>query len=146
MNVSAKKEYACLAVMELAGAYESGEPLQLRRIASKHGIPHPFLVQILLQLKAAGIVESTRGAAGGYRLSVPPRDLTLGAVMCVVDGSGRRNEAAVDNSLAGPNPMSVVLRETWVEVARAQREILEGTTFAELISRARGRTDNMYYI
>ena len=64
MHVSAKTEYACLAVLELALSYDSGEPMQVRRLATAHGIPSHFLVQILLQLKNAGLVSSTRGAAG----------------------------------------------------------------------------------
>ena len=64
MNVSAKTEYACTAVLELASAFGSGELLQVRKIAESHAIPSKFLVQILLQLKAAGVVNSARGACG----------------------------------------------------------------------------------
>ena len=66
MKVSAKTDYACLAMLELAAHYGSKEPLRIRTIADEHGIPSRFLVQILLQLKGAGFVASTRGAAGGY--------------------------------------------------------------------------------
>ena len=64
MKFSAKTEYACLAVLELARAYDSGEPVRIRTIADEHGIPSRFLVQILLQLKGAGLAASTRGARG----------------------------------------------------------------------------------
>ncbi len=62
MKLSAKTEYACLAVLELAARYGTGEPVRIRTIADEHGIPSRFLVQILLQLKGAGFVASTRGA------------------------------------------------------------------------------------
>jgi len=65
MNISATTEYACVAVLELAANYGSGEPVRNRKIAERHDVPSRFLVQILLQLKAAGLVASTRGAAGG---------------------------------------------------------------------------------
>ena len=68
MQISAKTEYACIAVLDLAMSYDGGEPLQIRKIAAAHDIPSGFLVQILLQLKTAGLVTSTRGASGGYRL------------------------------------------------------------------------------
>ncbi len=68
MKFTAKTEYACLAVLELARAFDLGEPVRIRTIADEHGIPSRFLVQILLQLKGAGLVSSTRGAAGGYQL------------------------------------------------------------------------------
>ena len=67
MKLSAKTEYACLAMLQMAREYENAEPLQIRRIAEEQGIPARFLVQILLQLKGASLVASTRGAAGGYR-------------------------------------------------------------------------------
>src|SRR4029453_18506042 len=57
MTISAKVEYACVAVLELAARYESDEPVRIRDIADAHGIPSRFLVQILLQLKGAGLVQ-----------------------------------------------------------------------------------------
>ena len=78
MNIPAKTEYACVAMLELAANYGSDEPVPIRTIAARHGIPDRFLVQILLELKAAGLVTSTRGAAGGYRLTCPPADVSLG--------------------------------------------------------------------
>jgi Rrf2 family protein len=86
VNRSAKTEYACLAVLELAAQFGSGETLRVRMIADRQGIPSPFLVQILLQLKSAGVVESTRGAAGGYRLARDPATLSLGEVVAIIEG------------------------------------------------------------
>ena len=60
-------------MLQLAQEYAAGEPVQVRRIAERHGIPATFLVQILHELRRAGLVTSTRGAAGGYRLSRPQR-------------------------------------------------------------------------
>src|SRR5881398_2263642 len=85
MIVSAKTEYACIAVLELAARHVSGEPVRIRDIAEAHGIPSRFLVQILLQLKSAGLVHSVRGAAGGYNLAREPEEITLLDVMTVVD-------------------------------------------------------------
>ena len=89
VNVSAKTEYACLAVLELATRFGSGEPVRVGHIADSHGIPARFLVQILAQLKGAGIVGSTRGVAGGYHLIRDPVDLSLADVMAVVEGGWR---------------------------------------------------------
>src|SRR5689334_10365295 len=89
MKLSAKTEYACLAMLQMAEEYDSAEPLQIRRIADEQGIPSRFLVQILLQLKGAGLVVSTRGAAGGYRLARSPQEISLADVIEVIDGSDR---------------------------------------------------------
>ena len=144
MNLPAKTEYACLAVLELAAHYRSssGEPVRVRQIAETHGIPSPFLVQILLQLKGAGLVESTRGAAGGYRLIKDPGDITLGEVMSIIEGPG----GDLSSNATTPTAAARVLLDVWREVDAVQRETLAGITFAQLVDRVRGRTEKMYYI
>jgi len=77
MRLSAKTEYASLAVLELALRQDRDEPVRIREISEAHGVPSRFLVQILLQLKAAGLVTSTRGSAGGYRLARDASEITL---------------------------------------------------------------------
>ena len=64
MRISAKAEYACVAMLELAANFAEPQPLRIKAIADSQGIPQRFLVQILLQLKTAGLVASVRGAAG----------------------------------------------------------------------------------
>ncbi len=141
MKFSAKTEYACLAVLELARAYDQAEPVRIRTIADEHGIPSRFLVQILLQLKGAGLVNSTRGAAGGYQLSRPPDEITLGEVMDVVDGHEK-----LPNPNAAKNPVRRALLRAWREVAIARDEMLRDLSFAELGKRASGEMEQMYHI
>src|SRR5688500_18974927 len=69
MRLSAKAQYACVAMADLACSYQDPNPVHLKHIADKHGISQRFLVQIMLQLKGAGLVDSTRGVAGGYLLA-----------------------------------------------------------------------------
>jgi Rrf2 family protein len=85
MRISAKAEYACVAMLELARNYNEAQPLRIKAIADSQGIPPRFLVQILLQLKAAGLVVSARGAAGGYQLSRPPTNITLAEVIKAIE-------------------------------------------------------------
>lgn len=141
MKISAKTEYACIAMLELAASYGSGEPVRIRRIADEHGIPSRFLVQILLQLKGAGFVNSTRGASGGYELIRAPEEITLGEVMNVIEGPDDPPTSAAPDSSAGK-----ALQSCWREVAQVEHEMLHAITFAELIERARQQTGSMYYI
>lgn len=142
MNISAKTEYACIAVLELAARYGSGKPVRIRDIVEANRIPSRFLVQILLQLKSAGIVGSTRGASGGYQLMKPPEEITLAEVMAVSDG-----QATVPvSSLERQSGSSRALMEVCQNIAAVQTEMLESVTFADLVERARGRAENMYYI
>ena len=142
MNISAKTEYACIAVLELAARYDQCRPVRIRDIAEANGIPSRFLVQILLQLKSAGIVGSTRGAAGGYQLVKPPSEITLSDVMTVCDGNASEPITSVERESAS----SRTLMSAWQEVAAVQREMLEATTFAALVEQAAEQSDNMYYI
>lgn len=142
MNISAKTEYACIAVLELAARYDQCKPVRIREIAEANGIPSRFLVQILLQLKSAGIVGSTRGASGGYQLVKPPGEITLADVMSVCDGHCSAPITSVERQSAA----SRTLMATWRDVARVQHEMLEATTFAQLVEQAAEQSDNMYYI
>jgi Rrf2 family protein len=142
VNISAKTEYACIAVLELAARYEQGRPVRIREIAEANGIPSRFLVQILLQLKSAGIVGSTRGAAGGYQLVKPPSEITLAEVMAVSDGQA--NDPVT--SVAQESAASRTLMASWQNVAAVEREMLAAITFADLVERAAEQMESMYYI
>lgn len=142
MKISAKTEYACIAMLELARHHGSGEPVRIRSIADEHGVPSRFLVQILLQLKGAGLVTSTRGAAGGYQLVKPPDEISLAEVMNVIEGP----DEPIGTS-ASPDSLAVkVLQSAWQEVADVERGMLHRITFADLVERAHRQTENMFYI
>jgi Rrf2 family protein len=143
VKLSAKVEYACTALLELAGQYDTGQPARIRCIADQHGIPQRFLVQILLQLKGAGLVASTRGAAGGYQLLRPPEEITLGEVVRIIEGPLSVEDA---DSTAQRSPAAQVLSRTWNKIATAQQEMLDRVTFAELADRCRQFSEDMYYI
>lgn len=128
--------------MELAASYGTGEPVRIRKIAQQHGIPSRFLVQILLQLKGAGLVTSTRGAAGGYRLAKEPQEITLAQVMAVIEG---QDERLTSNAAPG-SPMAAALLSIWQELADRQRAMLESITLADLVERAADSQETMYYI
>jgi Rrf2 family protein len=132
MKLSAKAEYACLAVLALAHHRPEEPPMRIREIAESHGIPERYLVQILLQLKGAGLVTSTRGAAGGYRLARPAEQISLGEVLRSIDGPA---ETQRDN----PGPAAQALALVWKRVRAAEREVLDKTTIAEIVARTAPR-------
>ena len=77
MKVSTRGDYACRALLSLA-LHETAGPTSVRDIAERTGLPQPYLEQILLALKGAGLVRSKRGVGGGYVLARPPEEVTLG--------------------------------------------------------------------
>jgi Rrf2 family cysteine metabolism transcriptional repressor len=133
MLFSAKAEYACVAMLELAARFGDPKPVRLVEIAEKHGIPQPFLVQILLHLKGAGLIVSTRGASGGYALAKPPGEITLYDVVTVIDrqDQGPRQKDPLQQTMSVQN-----LRSVWDLIQQTQTEILRQTTLAHLDSQS----------
>ncbi len=132
MLFSAKAEYACLAMLELAARYGDPRPVRLADVADKHGIPQRFLVQILLQLKGAGLVDSTRGAAGGYHLARPPADVSLADILSVVD----RSDAPEPKPDA--SPLAATLHTVWERLYAARARVLRDTSLAGLVEAGQG--------
>ena len=130
MRISAKTDYALRAAVELAAAEAEGL-VKGERLATAQGIPLRFLENILTSLKHAGIVASRRGADGGYGLARPAADISLADVIRAIDGplagvSGVRPESLEFGGTAAP------LRDVWVAVRAALRDVLERTTLADV--------------
>src|SRR5438874_12259557 len=113
MRVSAKAEYACAAMLELAANQDNPQPVRVKAIADAHGVPLRFLVQILLQLKGAGLVTSTRGAAGGYHLTRSPEAMSLADVINVID---RTAVPRVDPAALAPSAAVRAIRTVWQDI------------------------------
>lgn len=86
MRVSTRGDYACRALLSLALHAETSGPTSVRDIAERTGLPQPYLEQILLALKGAGLVRSKRGVGGGYVLAKPATDIRLSDIISAVDG------------------------------------------------------------
>jgi Rrf2 family protein len=130
MRVTAKVDYAVRAGAELAAASGEG-PVKGERIAQSQQIPLKFLENILLELKHAGLVQSQRGADGGYWLAQPAEEISLADVIRAVEGPianvrGERPEQVEYPGAAGP------LREVWIAVRGNLRAVLEKVTLADV--------------
>ncbi|MBY0513793.1 MAG: Rrf2 family transcriptional regulator [Gemmataceae bacterium] len=135
MLFSAKAEYACVAMLELAARYGDPKPVRLADVADKHGIPQRFLVQILLDLKRAGLIASTRGAAGGYALAKSPDDVSLFDILEVIDPP---EQPARQNDPLQPTVYVQNVRSVWDKVVEAQQALLRQTVLAGLVSQSQG--------
>jgi Rrf2 family protein len=129
VRVSAKVDYALRACAELAAAGEG--PVKGDRIAQAQEIPLKFLENILLDLKHAGLVQSQRGAVGGYWLAQPADRISLADVIRAVEGPianvrGIRPEQVEYDGPAGS------LREVWIAVRANLRSVLETVTLGDL--------------
>ncbi len=137
MQLSAKTQNACLALLELAKHYSNPHPVCLKSIADEQQISSQFLVQILLQLKRAGMVSSTRGASGGYRLARPPAEISLLDIVIAMEGESTAPRAT-------DNPIARVLRETWSNAVDEHQQRLAEISLEVLLSSV--QSGDMYYI
>ena len=144
MRISAKAEYACVAMLELAANYTDGQPVRIKAIADAQGIPQRFLVQILLQLKTAGLVASVRGASGGYQLARPPESIALAAVINAIDDRTLAPRSALAE--ANRSPAVQTLLAVWREIQSEEQRLLQQLTLAELIRRAQQSNALSYQI
>jgi Rrf2 family protein len=142
MRVSAKAEYACIAMLELAANYAEPQPVRVKSIADAHGIPLRFLVQILLQLKTAGLVASVRGAAGGYQLARAPGEITLADIIGAIDPEQPGRPVGQGAGSAAKQ----AIHSVWREMQAEEQRILEHLTVAELVRRAQESNAVTYQI
>jgi Rrf2 family protein len=141
VKVSTRGDYASRALLSLALHGAEAIPTSVRDIAERTGLPQPYLEQILLALKGAGLVRSKRGVGGGYVLARDPEEITLAQVVSAVDGpivAGDFGEPHADG--ACDHEGQCVLLAVWSEVGEAMRGQLQSFTLADMVVRARGGT------
>jgi Rrf2 family iron-sulfur cluster assembly transcriptional regulator len=139
VKVSTRGDYACRALVSLA-LHGNGEgPTSVRDLAERTGLPQPYLEQILLALKGAGLVRSKRGVGGGYVLAHEPAAITLGSIVSAVDGPivlGDFGEPHQNG--ACDHEGQCVLLAVWAEVSEQMRHLLDALTLSDVVSMARG--------
>jgi Rrf2 family protein len=141
VRVSTRGDYACRALLSLALHSEDSGPTSVRDIAERTGLPQPYLEQILLALKGAGLVRSKRGVGGGYVLSRPPDRILLSEILSAADGPislGDFGEPHTDG--ACDHEGQCVLLSVWQSAGAHMRKHLEGFTLASIAAKARGES------
>ena len=141
MSVSARVHYAAQALVELAIRRDDPSPVSLGEITDRHGVPGPFLTQIMRTLRTRGLVTSIRGAQGGYRLNVDPASITLWDVNELVSGCEATGDCTGESSHSGRR-----LREVWREAASASEAVMRATTLQDIAEAVRDGDSAMYYI
>jgi Rrf2 family iron-sulfur cluster assembly transcriptional regulator len=139
VKVSTRGDYACRALLSLALHAEVAGPTSVRDIAERTGLPQPYLEQILLALKGAGLVRSKRGVGGGYVLARPAEEISLAEVVSAVDGPIAVGDFGEPHQYGACDHVGqCVLLTVWGEVGEHMRRHLEGFTLAAIRDMARG--------
>ena len=144
MKISTKGQYALEALMDLQLHAVDGQE-SLRNIAARRGISEHYLEQIFTLLRKAGIVESIRGAQGGYRLAREPYNITAGEIIRSAEGSlypvkcvGSKGE----DKTCCPMLDRCVTRPLWAKIAFEIDSVVDGVTLEELINTCLKSPDN----
>ena len=139
MKLSSRGEYALRALLVLGTNYDESV-VRAQTISDQQKIPKRFLEQILNDLKSAGVVESKRGVAGGYRLALPPDKVTLAQVIRHVEGALAPVSCVSERfyeKCSCPDEATCGIRSVMKEVREAIVKILENFTVADLCQRVR---------
>jgi Rrf2 family iron-sulfur cluster assembly transcriptional regulator len=142
VKVSTRGDYASRALLSLAlhAEAEGDAPTAVRDIAERTGLPQPYLEQILLALKGAGLVRSKRGVGGGYVLARPAEEISLSQIVSAVDGPIVAGDFGVPHENgACDHEGQCVLLTVWADVGEHMRSHLESFNLADMVARAQGR-------
>ncbi len=138
MRVSTRGDYAARALLYLA-LHNDQAPMSVREIAERTALPQPYLEQILLAVKGAGIVRSKRGVGGGYVLTRDPSEIPLSEIIRAVEGpitAGDFSEPHTDG--ACDHEGRCVLLSIWGAAGSHMREFLNSFTLADIAAMSRG--------
>ena len=149
MKMSKRVSYGILAAIDLA-VHAKDAPIQAKAVSRRQGIPLRFLEQVLHTMKNTGLVESHRGAQGGYLLSRKPENLSLAEIFESLEGpvfhrSGV-NPSARHRSMGKSD---LLLGDVWDQLQQAERKVLESITVEQLAARQRlvdAQRSPMYHI
>jgi Rrf2 family protein len=144
MKLSTRTRYGTRALLELAEHYGNGA-LQLKIIAERQGISVKYLEQLMVVLKSAGIVQSVRGAKGGYVLGRGPEKILLSEVFTVLEGPVTTSECVSNENYCG-RVADCVVRGVWAEVEEAIKGVLNAVTLKDLADQARQKKVPDYQI
>jgi Rrf2 family cysteine metabolism transcriptional repressor len=136
VKLSAKGEYALRSMVDLA-MHRAEARVSIQEIAARQAIPHRYLEQVLLQLKRGGLLESKRGATGGYHLTRPPDDITVADVLRAIEGEGFPFEPTPGRR--GRWSRGDDLAELWQALADAVAGVIDKLTIGDLAAHAAAR-------
>lgn len=143
MKISYKTDYALKAILDLAVQSDSGKAVSIPDIAARQDIPVPFLEQIMLLLKKAGVVQSKTGKGGGFFLLKKPEEITVGEIVRLIEGPIEPIACGVRGVASGcAEEGRCAFQEVWLKVADAVSDVVDGTTFADIMRRGRELTDH----
>ncbi len=128
-DLHARVRYALRAAIDLAEHYDGETPVKISEIADRTAVPPKYLVHILLALKRALLVNSTRGPSGGYWLVRPAHTILVSQIVDAVQPRGGKKAPDLEDEV----PSDRVINEVWQRAENARKQLLRNLTLAQLL-------------
>ena len=132
MKFSTRSKYGLNAMFELALKYGSG-PLSIKDISESQQIPEAYLEQLFMKLKKARLISSSRGAQGGYELSVEPKDVFVGQVIRTLDGPVAPTNCLDEGSAGCERGSDCPGRIIWAKVYKSLNDVIDSLSLQDIL-------------
>lgn len=143
MKISTKGRYALRLMLDLAQHYEENEYISIRKVSQRQDISEKYLEQIVAQLGRAGFVKSVRGAQGGYRLVMEPKEYTVGMILRQIEGNLSSVSCLEDNPNKCRRCNNCVTLEVWQRINDAVNGVIDGITLQDLVEKQRAQASQL---
>lgn len=132
MKLSTKGRYGLKAMFQLAISQGDG-PIPLKQIAEKQDLSESYLEQLFSTLKKDGLLNSVRGAQGGYLLSRPPEEITVGNILRSLEGELSPSDCIVDGEMECERETMCVTKNVWIKIKKSIDEVVDSITLKDMI-------------
>ena len=141
MKLSTRGRYGLKAMYQLAIHFGEG-PIPLNIIAEEQNLSENYLEQLVSTLRKEGLLNSVRGAQGGYMLAKPPEDITVGSILRVLEGNMAPAECVIDEDYECKNEESCVTKLVWIRIMDSIDEVIDSITLKDMLNESEKVTAN----
>lgn len=134
MKISTKGRYALRLMLDLA-VYNTGEPISLKDIAKRQEISEKYLEQIISVLSKGGMVQSVRGAQGGYFLRREPKDYTVGEILRLTEGDLAPVDCVGTSGVSCDHKGDCITVEVYERINQAVNDVVDHISLQDLVDR-----------
>ena len=132
MRLSTRGRYGLKAMFQLARHYGEG-PIPLNSIASAQELSENYLEQLVSSLRKAGLLNSVRGAQGGYMLAKPPNNITVGNILRVLEGDMAPADCVIDNANGCEREESCVTKLVWMQIRDSINQVIDSISLQDML-------------
>ncbi|NMA85696.1 MAG: Rrf2 family transcriptional regulator [Tissierellia bacterium] len=135
MKLSTRGRYGLKAMYQLATHYGEG-PIPLKQIADKENLSENYLEQLVSQLRREGLLESVRGAQGGYMLAMSPEEITVGNVLRVLEGNLAPADCIIEEDSGCENEENCITKFVWIKIKDSIDEVVDSITLQDMLDKS----------